>query len=104
MPRKSRIDAPGALHHIIVRGIERREGFVDDTDRDNFLVRIGAIITETKTGCYAWAIIPTISTSCQEPAKSALFLKDFPWVFLQEGGSDYHQAVHIDKGAIPFGC
>jgi hypothetical protein len=23
MPRKSRIDAPGALHHIICRGIER---------------------------------------------------------------------------------
>lgn len=23
MPRKARIDAPGALHHIIVRGIER---------------------------------------------------------------------------------
>jgi len=25
MPRRSRIDAPGALHHIIVRGIERDE-------------------------------------------------------------------------------
>ena len=24
MPRQSRIDAPGALHHIICRGIERR--------------------------------------------------------------------------------
>lgn len=23
MPRKARIDAPGAVHHIIVRGIER---------------------------------------------------------------------------------
>ena len=23
MPRKARIDAPGALHHIIIRGIER---------------------------------------------------------------------------------
>jgi hypothetical protein len=22
MPRKARIDAPGALHHVIVRGIE----------------------------------------------------------------------------------
>jgi len=32
MPRKSRIAAPGALHHIIVRGIERRKVFLDDTD------------------------------------------------------------------------
>jgi hypothetical protein len=27
MPRKSRIDAAGALHHIIVRGIERGKIF-----------------------------------------------------------------------------
>jgi len=58
MPRKSRIDATGAIHHIIVRGIERRKIFLDDTDRNNFLDRIGRIITETKTGCYAWALIP----------------------------------------------
>jgi len=25
MPRKARIDAPGALQHIIVRGIEQRK-------------------------------------------------------------------------------
>ncbi|MFH1075967.1 MAG: hypothetical protein V1753_03885 [Pseudomonadota bacterium] len=25
MPRRSRIDAPHALHHIIIRGIERRK-------------------------------------------------------------------------------
>jgi putative transposase len=58
MPRKSRIDAPGALHHIIVRGIERRKLFTDDTDRNNFLDRIGGILTETHTSCYAWALIP----------------------------------------------
>ena len=33
MPRKSRIDAPGALHHIIVRGIESRKLFLDDQNR-----------------------------------------------------------------------
>ncbi len=27
MPRKSRIDAPGAMHHIIAKGIERRSIF-----------------------------------------------------------------------------
>jgi REP element-mobilizing transposase RayT len=36
MPWKARIDAPGAQHHIIVRGIERRKIFLDDFDRDNF--------------------------------------------------------------------
>ncbi len=45
MPRKARINAPGALHHIIVRGIERRRIFSDDQDRDNFVERLGDIVT-----------------------------------------------------------
>jgi REP element-mobilizing transposase RayT len=52
MPRKARIDAPGALHHIIVRGIERRKIFYDDSDRDDFLKRLGIILIETKTPCF----------------------------------------------------
>jgi len=57
MPRKARIDAPGALHHIICRGIERRKIFTDDADRNNFVVRLGRVLTETQTPCYAWALI-----------------------------------------------
>jgi REP element-mobilizing transposase RayT len=58
MPRKARIDAPGAVHHIIVRGIERGILFRDDEDRNDFLTRLGKILTETKTRCFAWALIP----------------------------------------------
>ncbi len=58
MPRKSRIDAPGALHHIIARGIDRKTIFDDDADRDNFLDRLGNILSETQTACFAWALIP----------------------------------------------
>ena len=58
MPRKTRIDAPGALHHIIIRGIERRKIFLDDFDRDNFLKRLGNVLSETATPCFAWALIP----------------------------------------------
>jgi len=58
MPRKARIDAPGALHHIIVRGIERRRIFSDDTDRDNFVNRLDDIVADTQTFCFAWALIP----------------------------------------------
>jgi putative transposase len=58
MPRKARIDSPGALHHIIVRGIERGKIFYDDSDRNNFLNRLGVVLIETKTPCFAWALIP----------------------------------------------
>ena len=58
MPRKARIDAPGALHHIICRGIEQTEIFRDDADRGNFVERLGQVLSETDTPCYAWALIP----------------------------------------------
>lgn len=58
MPRQARIDAPGALHHIICRGIERKKIFRDDQDRDSFLERLGALLLDTSTTCFAWAIIP----------------------------------------------
>ena len=58
MPRQARIDAPNALHHIIVRGIERRRIFHDDSDRKSFLERLGSILLETSTSCYGWALLP----------------------------------------------
>ena len=58
MPRKARIDAPGALHHIIARGIERRKIFKDDADCKSFIERLGDILRDSQSPCYAWALIP----------------------------------------------
>ena len=57
MPRKARIDAPGAVHHIIIRGIERRSIFRDDPDREWFLERVGAVLLESRTPCFAWVLM-----------------------------------------------
>ena len=59
MPRKARIDAPGALHHIICRGIAKTKIFIDAKDRYSFLKRLGIILTDTNTPCYAWALMPS---------------------------------------------
>lgn len=58
MPRKARIDATGALHHIIVRGIEGRKIFRDDADRENFLDRLTDLLLKSRTRCFAWALLP----------------------------------------------
>jgi len=57
MPRKSRIDAPGAVHHIIIRGIERRSIFKDDHDRERFTDKLGSVLTDAGTACYAWVLM-----------------------------------------------
>jgi hypothetical protein len=48
MLRLARLDAPGVLHHVIIRGIERRGIFKDNKDKDNFLNRLGTLLPETK--------------------------------------------------------
>lgn len=57
MPRQSRIDAPGAVHHIIIRGIERRVIFRNNGDREAFLDRLGELLLGSSTPCYAWALL-----------------------------------------------
>jgi len=58
MPRSARLDAPGTLHHVIARGIERYDIFRDDKDRVNFLERLGDNIEKGEYQCFAWALIP----------------------------------------------
>ncbi|MDH4318654.1 MAG: transposase, partial [Desulfobulbaceae bacterium] len=57
MPRYARLDAPGTLHHVIIRGIERRRIVNDDEDRMNFTSRMGGIASDTGTIIYAWALM-----------------------------------------------
>ncbi|MBI2889534.1 MAG: transposase [Nitrospirae bacterium] len=58
MPRGPRLDVPGALHHVMARGIERRQVFRDDVDRDDFLSRLGSLAGEKAWVVYAWALLP----------------------------------------------
>ena len=49
--------APGTLHHVIVRGIEKKEIVTDNTDRKNFITRLGTLFTDTDMEVYSWALV-----------------------------------------------
>jgi hypothetical protein len=57
MPCGARLDSPGTLHHVIVRGIERRNIVDDDLDCENFITRLGLVASETNTSIFAWALM-----------------------------------------------
>src|SRR5512136_1292480 len=57
MPRHPRLDAPGVLHHVMVRGLERRAIFRDDQDRADFVARLRALAEEGGLTVYAWALL-----------------------------------------------
>jgi putative transposase len=57
MPRHARLDVPGALHHVMIRGINKSDLFTDDLDREKFLQKLGEVIQETQCALYAFAIM-----------------------------------------------
>jgi REP element-mobilizing transposase RayT len=57
MLRQARLDAPGTLHHVVIRGIERGRIVEDDQDRRSFVSRLSNLAQETETSIYAWSLM-----------------------------------------------
>ena len=57
MPRQARLDASGTLHHVIIRGIEKRRIVDNQKDREEFVSRLGKVTADTKTSVYAWSLM-----------------------------------------------
>ncbi len=57
MARKLRVDFEGAIHHVTVRGIERRRLFRDDEDRNRFLLRLKEAVEEYGVRLYLFCMM-----------------------------------------------
>jgi REP element-mobilizing transposase RayT len=57
MPRQARLDAPGTLHHVMIRGIEGARVFQDDPDRRDFISRMDRLVEKTGTKVLAWVLM-----------------------------------------------
>jgi putative transposase len=57
MPRHARLDAPGALHHVMARGIGRTQIFRRDSDREKFVACVEDLVCETGTRMPAWSLV-----------------------------------------------
>jgi REP element-mobilizing transposase RayT len=57
MPTKKRITVPGALSHIMARGIDGLTLFREDVDRHYFLDRLAGQLARTSYICYGWVLM-----------------------------------------------
>lgn len=57
MPRDKRLNIAGAIYHVITRGLERKEIFRDEKDKEEFIARLEKAIKETGCQCYAWSLM-----------------------------------------------
>ncbi|GBD98506.1 hypothetical protein BMS3Abin07_00521 [bacterium BMS3Abin07] len=57
MPRQPGLDIPGVLQHIMVRGINKTDIFMDDQDSVNFLQRLRENIIKAESSVYACVLM-----------------------------------------------
>jgi putative transposase len=82
MPRQARLDVPGALHHIMLRGINKASIFEDDQDRSLFLDRLEKNITIANARVYAWVLMTNhvhILFKSGKQGISAVMRKQLTW-------------------------
>ncbi len=58
MPCGPHLEAPGVLHHGLVRGLARPVLFMDDPDRADFVARLAVLAEAGALTGYAWALLP----------------------------------------------
>ncbi len=72
MPRKARLDMPGLMQHVMVRGIEKRKIFLGKKDYALFGQYLARALEETNTVCYAWALLPNHFHLLVQPCEATL--------------------------------
>ena len=57
MPRKLRIEYPGAMYHVMSRGNRRQDIFLDDVDRHDFLKTLAEACQKTAWEVHAFCLM-----------------------------------------------
>jgi REP element-mobilizing transposase RayT/DNA-binding CsgD family transcriptional regulator len=57
MGRRPRIHYPGAVYHVMAKGVDGRNIFIDDTDRHAFLDTLNRVKRQTNTGVFAYCLM-----------------------------------------------
>jgi len=59
MGRPTRVDFPGAVHHVIVRGNNKRTVFREEGEYRACLARLASVLSKWGVRCPAYVLMPT---------------------------------------------
>jgi len=57
MPRPPREELAGAIHHVFARGNAKQAIYVDDVDRERYLVMLGRTIARQRRRCLSYCLM-----------------------------------------------
>jgi len=97
MPRQARLDYPGALHHVIGRGIDGAYVFKETRDKQEFLSRLKIILREKSFQIYAWCLMDNHFHLLVQTGKTPLAELMRSWL---TGYAIYYNKAHQRKGYL----
>jgi REP element-mobilizing transposase RayT len=108
VPRAPRDDQPGAVHHLILRGVEKRVIVLDDEDRYRFLARLAEAVALGEGRCFAWALMPNHFHLLHEtgPWPVARVMHWLGSCYAMDFNRKYDRVGHLFQGryrAVPVG-
>jgi REP element-mobilizing transposase RayT len=100
MARPLRIEFPGALYHVTVRGDRQERIYEDDQDRERFLEILGEVITRCNWVCHAYCLMNNhfhlvIETPDGNLAKG---MRQLNGVFTQASNRKHRRTGHLFQG------
>jgi REP element-mobilizing transposase RayT len=106
MARKLRLEFEGAIHHVTVRGVERRRIFDDDADRERFVMRLGEAVEEYGVRLYLYTLMSNHGHLLCETPKGNLgsFMHKLQTAYTVYYNLRHRRAGHLMQGrygAVP---
>jgi hypothetical protein len=78
MPRKLRVEYPGAMYHVMSRGDRCENFFLDDVDRQDFLKTLAEACQKAGWRVHAYCLIGELGTSQSANARLHQFMTPLP--------------------------
>jgi putative transposase len=102
MARKPRIHFPGALYHVISRGNQRQDIFLDDKDRTTYLSYLSDCKVRYSIELYAYALMKNHIHLLLEVNKTPLskFMQTLLFRYARYFNKRYKKVGHLFKVAI----
>jgi putative transposase len=106
MPRRDRCILPGVPCHVTQRGVDRRETFSDDADRDTYLGLMRRNLCEAGVRVLAWCLMTNHSHLIAVPEREdslSLLLRRVHGRYAQYYNARYGRAGHLWQNRY-FAC
>ncbi|MDT8376083.1 MAG: transposase, partial [Mariprofundaceae bacterium] len=100
MARPLRVEYPGAIYHVTSRGNAQSDIYLDDSDRESFLLTLSEVVSRFGWACHAYCLMSNHYHLVIETPKANLAqgMRQLNGIYTQRFNRVHHRVGHIFQG------